>query len=157
MTGCWNQFGGKVKRIYAKEEVCIGCRLCEVHCQVEHSNSKNIIKAFKEEVPPPSRIIVEEEGANSFALQCRQCNEPYCAYSCIAGAIMQDAQTGEIIHDTFKCIGCWTCVLTCTKGAIWTDTRGPRVAARCDFCPEREMPACVEMCPNEALHIVDEE
>lgn len=146
-----------MKRIYAKEEVCIGCRLCEVHCQVEHSSSKNIIKAFKEEVLPPSRLIVEEEGPVSFALQCRQCDEPYCAYSCIAGAIYQDEATGEIIHNREKCIGCWTCVLTCTKGAIWPDLRDRRVAARCDFCPDREQPACVEMCPNDALYVVDEE
>lgn len=146
-----------MKRIYAREEVCIGCRLCEVHCQVEHSASKNIIKAFKQEVPPPARIFVEEEGARSFALQCRQCPEPYCAYSCIAGAIYRDESTGEIVHDQNKCVGCWTCILTCTKGAIWSDTRGPRVAARCDFCPDREMPACVEACPNDALYIVDED
>ncbi|NOY87076.1 MAG: 4Fe-4S dicluster domain-containing protein [Deltaproteobacteria bacterium] len=146
-----------MKRIYAKEEVCIGCRLCQVYCQVEHSGSKNIIKTFKEEMPPASRIIVEEVGPVSFALQCRNCDEPYCAYSCIAGAIYQDERTGEIIHDPDRCIGCWTCVLTCTKGAIWPDRRERNVAARCDMCPDREIPACVEMCPNEALYVVDED
>lgn len=146
-----------MKRIYVKEEVCIGCRLCEIHCQVEHSSSKNIIRAFKEGVPPPARIIVEEDGPKSFALQCRHCDEPYCAYSCIAGAIYQDEQTGEVIQEWEKCIGCWTCVLTCTKGAIWPDLRGPRKAAKCDLCPDREIPACVEMCPNDALHMVEEE
>jgi carbon-monoxide dehydrogenase iron sulfur subunit len=101
-----------VKRIYAIEYVCIGCHLCEVYCQVEHSRSRNIIKTFKEEVPPPSRITVEEKGPLSFALQCRHCPEPYCAYACIAGAIYQDEQTGEVIQDIDKCIGCWTCVLS---------------------------------------------
>lgn len=146
-----------MRRIQANEEACIGCRLCEVHCQVEHSNSKNIIKAFKSEVPPPPRLMVEGEGDASFALQCRHCTEPYCAYACITGAIYQNEQTGEIIHDEKKCIGCWTCVLCCTKGAIWPDLRGPRVAARCDLCPDREVPACVEMCPNDALYEVKEE
>ena len=146
-----------MRRIYAKEEVCIGCRLCEVYCQVEHSRSRNIIKTFKVEVPPPSRITVEEEGAASFALQCRHCPEPYCAYACIAGAIYQDEQTGEVIQNPEKCIGCWTCVLCCTKGAVRADTRGPRKASKCDLCPDRETPACVEMCPNDALYIVEEE
>ncbi len=146
-----------MRRIYAKEEVCIGCRLCEKYCQVEHSSSRDIIKTFKREVPPPALIVVEEEGAHSFALQCRHCSEPYCAYSCIAGAIYQDEETGEIVHDKEKCIGCWTCVLSCTKGAIRPDLRGPRVAVKCDLCPEREVPACVEFCPNDALYEVNEE
>jgi len=32
-------------RIVPKEEVCIGCRLCEIHCIVQHSKSKDIVKA----------------------------------------------------------------------------------------------------------------
>ncbi len=38
-----------MKRIYVNEEYCIGCRLCEIHCLVQHSQSKKIIKAFREE------------------------------------------------------------------------------------------------------------
>jgi carbon-monoxide dehydrogenase iron sulfur subunit len=146
-----------VRRIRAKEDVCIGCRLCEIYCKVEHSRSKDILKTFKKEVPPPPRIIIQEEGAESFALQCRQCSEPYCVFACISGAIYQDEQTGEVMQDQSRCIGCWTCVLCCTKGAIWPDRREPRVAAKCDLCPDREIPACVEMCPNDVLYEVEEE
>jgi len=146
-----------VRRIYAKEEVCIGCRLCEIHCQVEHSASRDIIKTFKKEIPSPSRVAVEEKEATSFALQCRHCSEPFCAYACITGAIRQDLATGEIVHDPEKCIGCWTCVLLCPRNAIRPDLRGPRVAVRCDLCPGREIPACIEFCPNDALYEVQEE
>ena len=38
-----------MKRIVIHEEHCIGCRLCEVHCLVQHSASRDIIKAFKVE------------------------------------------------------------------------------------------------------------
>jgi Fe-S-cluster-containing dehydrogenase component len=31
------------------------------------------------------------------------------------------------------------------------------VAVRCDLCPDRETPACVEFCPNDALYVVEEE
>ena len=59
-----------MKRIYAKEEYCIGCRLCEVHCLVQHSRSKKIIRVFREEMPDAvPRILVEEKGAVSFAVQ----------------------------------------------------------------------------------------
>jgi len=42
----------RMKRVYIKEEVCIGCHLCEVYCRAEHSQSKDLVKAFKRESPP---------------------------------------------------------------------------------------------------------
>jgi len=32
-----------------------------------------------------------------------------------------------------------------------------RVALKCDLCPGRNTPACVENCPNQALLLVEEE
>ena len=62
-------------RIYPREEYCTGCRLCEIHCIVEHSESRDIVKAFKREQRPQKRVEVEESGHVSFALQCRHCEE----------------------------------------------------------------------------------
>ncbi|HII85471.1 TPA: 4Fe-4S ferredoxin, partial [Candidatus Bathyarchaeota archaeon] len=46
-----------MKRIVAREEVCMGCGLCEVYCTVEHSKSKDIVKAYNRESPRPiSRV-----------------------------------------------------------------------------------------------------
>ena len=51
-----------MKRIYIKEQVCIGCHLCEVYCQMCHSQSKDLIKAFKRESPRPlPRVRIEEK------------------------------------------------------------------------------------------------
>ncbi len=99
-----------MKRIFIKEEVCMGCRLCEIHCLVEHSKSKDIIKAFKKERPRPlPRMIVEEKGAVSFALQCRHCDEPHCLEACMTGALYRDERTGAILHRKEQCVGCWMC------------------------------------------------
>lgn len=146
-----------MKRIYAKENVCIGCRLCEVHCAVEHSNSHDIIKAFKRENPKPvARLFVEEEGALSFGIQCRHCKEPLCVYSCISGAMQRNAD-GTVLADEKKCIGCWTCVLACPYGAIRRSPGAHSVAQKCDMCPGLEVPACVANCPNKALTIQEDE
>jgi len=139
-----------MKRVYAKEEVCIGCKLCEVYCRTEHSKSKNIIKAHKKEFPRPmARVLVEELRPVSFALQCRHCDEPACVEACITGALTKD-ESGRVVHDEAKCVGCWTCVLVCPHGAPQRDLERRKIA-KCDLCPDRETPACVEMCPNEAL------
>ena len=140
-----------MRKVYIKEDVCIGCGLCRVYCQAEHSQSKDIIKAFKKETPRPlPRIRVESKGEVSFAIQCRHCDEPWCVYSCLTGAMRRDPASGIVTVDTEKCIGCWTCLLVCPYGALVRD-EGRKIAAKCDLCPEHEMPVCVANCPNEAL------
>ncbi len=120
-----------------------------VWCQVEHSRSRDIIKAFLyEKERPIPRVRVEERGPVSFALQCRHCEEPDCVFACISGALYK--KDGVVVHDASKCVGCWSCVLACPYGAIIRDeTHGK--AWKCDLCAGREEPICVEKCPNEAL------
>jgi len=49
-----------LKKIIAKQENCIGCGLCEVACTVQHSKSKDTIKAYNSERPRPiSRVRLE--------------------------------------------------------------------------------------------------
>ena len=140
-----------MKRVYVREEVCIGCRLCEVHCQLEHSQSRDLIKAFTRETPRPvSRVRVEAQRPVSFSVRCQHCAEPACVHSCLTGALSRDPETGEVSVDEERCAGCWTCLLVCPFGAIMRDTARGRMA-KCDLCPDAEVPACVANCPNEAL------
>ena len=140
-----------MKKIYFKEDYCMACRLCEIACFVEHSKSKKIVKAYKEErggsMP---RLVVEQKGPLSFAIQCRHCKDAPCVSACVSGAMKKD-KNGRITHDDKKCVGCWMCVMTCPFGVILMDISGKKVAAKCDLCSDRSMPACVEACPNEAL------
>ena len=141
----------ELRKISIREDVCIGCGLCRVYCQTEHSRAKDIIKAFKREMPRPlARIRVERKGEISFAVQCRHCAEPWCVYSCLTGAMRRDSESGIVTVDTEKCIGCWTCLLVCPYGVLVRD-RDRKVAAKCDLCPGRNIPVCVANCPNEAL------
>ena len=140
-----------MKRIYIKEEVCIGCGLCQVYCQTEHSKSKDIVKAFNRESPPPlPRIRVETREDISFAIQCHQCDEPWCVYSCLTGAMHKDPASGTVTIDAERCIGCWTCITACPYGALTRNTNN-RIVVNCDLCPGRDIPACIANCPNEAL------
>lgn len=141
-----------MKRILVNEEVCIGCGLCEVYCIVQHSKSKDIIKAYKREHPRPlSRVRVEEARPISFAIQCRHCEDPPCVIACLSGAMHLDGEKGFVMHDAEKCMGCWTCIMVCPYGAIVMDVSGRKVVAKCDLCPDLDIPACVANCPNEAL------
>lgn len=135
----------------------MGCGLCRVYCQTEHSQSKDIIKALKRETPRPlPRIRIERKDEVCFAVQCHHCAEPWCIYSCLTGAMHRDPVTGIVATDPQKCIGCWTCMIACPYGALAKDTDN-RIIAKCDFCPGHDIPVCVANCPNEALLLSEEE
>jgi carbon-monoxide dehydrogenase iron sulfur subunit len=146
-----------VKRIYIREEYCMGCRLCEVHCLVQHSKSKDIIKVYKGKEPKPvPGIIVEEKGYLSFALQCRHCEEAPCLEACPTGAMYRDKETGAVLCDEEKCIGCWMCIMVCPFGVVsrWQETADggrTKIVSKCDLCIGEETPVCVKNCPNEAI------
>jgi anaerobic carbon-monoxide dehydrogenase iron sulfur subunit len=141
-----------MKRIYAKEDVCIGCRLCEIYCIFEHSGHQTLVKAFSDRAGLPEPAVrVEEDGAISFALQCRHCEDAPCLAACIAGAMTRDPQTGAVKHDEEKCVGCWSCIMVCPFGAIRANLDNHKVSSKCDLCAGKDTPACVAHCPNEAL------
>jgi carbon-monoxide dehydrogenase iron sulfur subunit len=150
--------GGRplIQRVYPLEDLCMGCGLCEVHCLVEHSRTRDVVKAYLRERPLPlARLRVERRDHLFLPVQCRHCPEPLCVYSCLTGALYRDPTTGEVHVDEARCAGCWTCILACPYGAIRRDLqRG--IIAKCDLCPDRSPPACVVACPNEAILYTEE-
>lgn len=137
-----------MKKVFAREELCLNCRLCEVYCKTAHSKSKDIIKANKFEEPAPiSRVTVYGDKFASVAVNCRHCDDPACVKACIAGAMTKDKKTGIVSANPDKCIGCMTCLAVCPVGCI----KIGNVATKCDLCQGEDMPACVKNCPNNAL------
>jgi carbon-monoxide dehydrogenase iron sulfur subunit len=142
-----------MKRIIANEQVCMGCGLCEVYCTLQHSKSKDVVKAYNKETPRPmSCVRLEVSKPISFAIQCRHCEDAPCVTACLSSAMKKDEKTGLVTHDKDKCIGCWTCVMVCPYSALKMDVSG-KVVAKCDLCQELETPACVANCPNLALTV----
>ena len=145
-----------MRKVYVKEDVCIGCHLCEVYCQLKHAKSSDLVKAFKKEATrPKARLHVEEDGVLSLSVRCQHCEEAPCAQACLTGAITRDPVTSLVTVDEDKCIGCWTCLLVCPLGVIRQDKEQKKML-KCDLCQGDEVPACVANCPNEALICVEE-
>jgi len=140
-----------VKQVLVKKETCIGCGLCKVYCKIEHSKSKDPIKAYLKEQPQPiTRTRIETDKSNSISIRCQNCKDTPCVIACLTGAMTLDNSTGLVKHDSEKCIGCWTCIMVCPYGALNPDYE-KKIVTKCDLCPDLEIPACVANCPNEAL------
>lgn len=138
-----------MKRIYVKEEWCLGCHLCEYECAFANSGIADMVKALKGKTIHPN-VHVEDCGDIHFAVNCRHCKDPICVHSCISGALTK-GEDGVVRIDRDKCVGCHTCVLVCPYGAIMPADEG--VMQKCELCIENAggKPVCVQGCPNKAI------
>jgi formate dehydrogenase iron-sulfur subunit len=173
---------------------CIGCRSCQVTCK-----QWNELRAEKTEMSPLGLQNPPTLSAKTFTMvtfheipdeekpgglryifakrQCMHCDEPACVSACPVTALYK-TQSGAVIYDSDKCIGCRYCMWACPFGAPTADwdSLAPKIH-KCTLCydrmhedipsvrngkpltkesAEREAqalsePACVKQCPTGAL------
>ncbi len=141
-----------MKRIYVKEEWCLGCHLCEYECMFASSHLDKMfkLKGRLSEFAPKIHVEGGEGSPVHFAVNCRHCDGAICTKACITGALTKN-DDGMVQIDTDKCVGCFSCVLVCPYGAIMPNAQG-KAAQKCMLCVENnQSPACVENCPNGAI------
>lgn len=151
--------------------VCVGCRSCEWACKTAH----NLPVGSLEEYQKDRSVFENERRPNEHALtvvnefidkksktpidvkvQCMHCEDPACVASCIVHAFTKH-KDGTVTWDSDKCMGCRYCMVACPFQipAFEFDKALQPDIMKCDFCFERtskgELPACVEICPQEAL------
>ncbi len=123
---------------------CSGCRTCENVCSLKHDGVCN---------PSLARIGVvkwEFEGIY-LPVICQHCEEPQCAKACPVGIITRHPETGAMVRDRDRCLGCKACLLACPFGAPTLDLRD-RKPISCDLCDGD--PTCAQFCPTEALEFI---
>ncbi|MDD4870292.1 MAG: hydrogenase 2 operon protein HybA [Kiritimatiellae bacterium] len=152
---------------------CVGCKTCMVACkrvngkdgnqEVEKAsfdkdglwdspidlsgNTRTIIKLFKEKNTPWSYV----------KHSCMHCQKASCVSVCPVGALTKDEETGIVDYDKDICIGCRYCQVACPFNIpkFQWDRALPQII-KCNFCKstnlkEKGIPACVEVCPTEAI------
>lgn len=149
---------------------CIGCESCTIACKSENNTppiSSPLL--FKRDVLPIHTsyrwVVAKESGAypNTAKLfvtsACNHCKDPACLASCPVSpkAISKDPNTGIVLIDQDKCIGCEYCVWACPYGAPQFNEDTKKVE-KCTFCVQRVTqglkPACVTTCVGDALDFV---
>lgn len=151
--------------------VCVGCRNCEFACKKAHELPTANIESYSDRSvfiefrrPDGGSLTVVNEFVNEknpllpidVKFQCMHCDKPACVSACIVGAISKK-EDGSVVWDSSKCIGCRYCMVACPFQIPSFDYLTPIEPniRKCDFCYERKqqgkLPACVEICPVEAL------
>jgi DMSO reductase iron-sulfur subunit len=134
---------------------CTGCGACIIACAAENYGKQGMnwrqVYTFNETRHPAIPLF-------NLSMACNHCGIPACLKSCPARAISKDPETGAVIVDPAKCLGCKYCTWACPYDAPqYNAARG--VIEKCDFCIERlkkgEAPACVCSCPTNALRMED--
>jgi anaerobic carbon-monoxide dehydrogenase iron sulfur subunit len=150
------QAGDKiVKVIVTHLDRCRACKTCELYCAVGRgSNSKTLLKAIREVPTPKARLQVEGSNDVSLPMQCRHCQNAPCIDACLAGALVRDPETDMVIIREDRCVACWTCTIFCPYGAIYP-SHELKMAIKCDRCNYMEHPICIDVCPTQALQLVD--
>lgn len=143
---------------------CIGCRSCEVSCSVAHDNfvpdiqndrAQESIRDTSEKQFTVVNRFKTEKGDVFVKKQCMHCWQPACVAACLVNAMVK-TKDGPVTWDGDKCMGCRYCMVSCPfdipkfEYFEWN----PRIQ-KCNMCHERlqegKKPACVEICPTDAL------
>lgn len=145
-------------------DLCIGCRTCMIACVVEHEGM-HIFEVDPDGYTFNPKLHMVKTATLSVPVQCKHCENPACMQVCTTGAITRIENA--VVINTDKCIGCKSCMDACPFGAInmvpvagkyQKDGSEMRVANKCDLCTGLEGgPACVRICPIQALTLVTEE
>ena len=146
------------KIIVVNEDRCLGCKSCVLECAVAHSRAGDLVEALKAGEQLQSRVHVEPFKEFGMPLQCRHCEDAPCLAICPTEAIHRPSETGPVLIDAERCIGCKYCLVVCPFGIIELSRDG-KAMVKCDLCIDRtgkgEQPACVNACPTGALEFVD--
>jgi formate dehydrogenase iron-sulfur subunit len=151
---------------------CIGCRRCEWACaeendlpfgSLESCDDQSVFEQMRRPDEKQFTVVnryAPEPDSNKpldVKVQCMHCEHPACVSACIVGALEKNP-LGPVTYDPWKCIGCRYCMVACPfqiPAYEYKDPLTPKVM-KCTMCSDRTLkegrkPACVEMCPVEAL------
>ena len=110
-------------------------------CSLNHEGYVSLVHSRNEVIPFPKKGI-------NVNIVCRQCADPPCEAVCPQRAISRCSETGAMVVDTDRCIGCRSCVIACPIGGISMNMAAGKII-KCDLCDGD--PECVKYCAYGAI------
>ena len=136
---------------------CIGCLKCVSACKKENKLEMDVPRIWQKNDGLSAEnwtSIIKKPDNHYIRKQCRHCLEPACVTVCPVGALHK-TETGAVVYDKDKCLGCRYCMMACPYGIPRYDWDEPVPYVRkCILCYDRlknnQQPACTEICPEQA-------
>jgi Fe-S-cluster-containing dehydrogenase component/DMSO reductase anchor subunit len=128
---------------------CVDCNACTAACILANGwqvRARNIYtyNSNAESILPVINL----------SLACNHCESAICMAGCPTSALSRDENSGAIIVDEIKCIGCRYCQWNCPYDAPKFDPES-RIIVKCNLCYTELItggnPACSSACPTGAL------
>jgi len=137
-------------QILLDESKCIACGACSVACM-----DQNDIDVAAGEAPYRTGVVTEADGLLRYSsIGCLHCADAPCMAACPVDCLYRDEETGFVLCDEVRCIGCRACAAACpVSHPRFSPVDG--TMRKCDGCAQRVksglLPACVKICPFGAL------
>jgi Fe-S-cluster-containing hydrogenase component 2 len=125
---------------------CVGCRNCALACSFAKE------KEFSLAQSRIGTIWIPKLGMN-VPMMCHHCTKPLCMDVCPMGAITYNEETGAVVQNSDRCIGCKMCVVVCPLGGCILAESKKLVVVKCDLC--NGDPECVKYCVYGALEFIE--
>ncbi|NLO19077.1 MAG: 4Fe-4S dicluster domain-containing protein [Ignavibacteria bacterium] len=147
-----------MKAILTDITKCVGCYRCVKACKKINELPADKPRFWQKNDGLSARnwTSVLHDGKYNIRKHCQHCIEPNCVAVCPVGALYK-TETGAVIYDSAKCLGCRYCMMACPYGIPrydW-DSTVPYIK-KCIMCYENikngliEQPACISACPVNA-------
>jgi len=154
------------KMVFVDTSKCTGCKACSVACKEWNelpAEKTKLITSYQTQKDFTTKTWTymtfiekyEDQKMNWLMrkAQCFHCADPACLKACTSNAITK-TESGYVVIDQDKCIGCGYCVENCPFGVPKVD-QIKKKAFKCTGCIDRVennlLPACVHTCQPGAL------
>ncbi len=132
-------------------DTCVGCHACVIACANENGLAPG---RYWRQIVSFNSSHIPDLPVYHLSIACNHCLDAPCATACPAAAIARDDQTGAVLIDSAKCIGCRYCSWVCPFDAPQFNSDAG-VMEKCTLCNHRLLqnsnPACTSLCPTGAL------
>lgn len=131
---------------------CIGCQGCTIACRSENEVPDKFYRLRVKIKGPYGKS--PELSFKFFRHSCEMCENTPCVSVCPTHASFVD-ENGIVDIDAKKCVGCLYCVAACPYDARYVNPE-TKIPDKCNFCKHTHLknfgqPACVSVCPTDAL------
>ena len=133
------------------ENLCIGCQACSVACRSENNVPDGL---YRLQVRAVMKGTFPKLKTDFIRQSCVMCDDAPCVEVCPTGASFKTAE-GVTLLNSKICVSCKYCILACPYDARFVDPITHAIG-KCTFCYTNRtskglQPACVSVCPTDAL------